>query len=62
MLISEIILECGQPNLVFALAQNDFDQHSKSVMHREAVEKEALLLQSRRDGGIVRSMEEWITA
>ena len=51
-----------KPCFCISLPQNDFDQHSKSVMHREAVEKEALLLQSRRDGGIVRSMEEWITA
>ena len=38
------------------------DRHSKSVMHREAVEKEALLKQSMRDGGIARAFEKLVTA
>ena len=37
------------------------ERHSNSAMHREAVEKEALLKQSRRDGGIARAFEKQIT-
>ena len=38
------------------------DRHSKSAMHREAVEKEVLLKQSARDGGIARAFEKRVTA
>ena len=38
------------------------DRHSKSAMHREAVEKEVLLKQSARDGGIARAFEKQVTA
>ena len=37
------------------------ERHSNSAMHREAVEKETLLKQSRRDGGIARAFEKQIT-
>ena len=37
-------------------------RHSKSAMHREAVEKEAMLKQATRDGGIARAFEKQITA
>ena len=38
------------------------DRHSKSAMHREAIEKETLRKQSSRDGGIARAFERQITA
>ena len=38
------------------------ERHSKSAMHKEAVEKEALLRQSARDGGIARALEKQVSA
>ena len=38
------------------------NRHSKSAMHREAVEKEVLLKQSMRDRGIARAFEKQVTA
>ena len=37
------------------------NRHSKSAMHREAIEKESLHRQSNRDGGITRAFEHQVT-
>ena len=37
-------------------------RHSKSAMHREAIEKEMLYRQSSRDGGITRAFDRQVTA
>ena len=57
------MLEHGLLNPACACIRRDvIDRHSKSAMHCKAVEKEALLKQSTRDGGIARAFEKQITA